>query len=272
MRTMRSPLRVAAAVGVAAVLVAAFPGVAGAIAISGSITSTDLVRPNTVDISAASTCAAAVVPQVFASPVHYDAYAFTNTTATPQCVTVTVSSATEQGVFITAYQAGVNYVASPASVLGTSGDCLTSGTFSFMAPPGGFNVVVEECTPNTGSIYAADVSGTGITGGAAVAAVLRGAPTATAAANGVTVRWRTASQVGVVGFNVYREVNGVRTRVNSRLIAALGGAAGRAYSFRDRHAPAPRRIRYWIQAVNADSSRTWLAPTAFTRRPARSSA
>jgi hypothetical protein len=265
---MRSPLRVAAAVGAAVAMLAAFPGAAGAIPISGTITSSDLVRPATIDPIGLppSVCGPSGAPPfIQVGDFHYDAYAFTNGSGAPQCVTVTVSSATGQGVRVTAYQAGVDYVGNPPNFLGTSGVCLTAGSFGFTAPPGGFTVVVEECFPNAGSTYTADVSGTGIEGGAPVAAILRGAPTVTVGASGVTVRWHTASQVGVLGFKVYREMNGVRTRLNSRLIPA-GGAAGRAYSFRDRRAPAARRFRYWIQAVNADGLRTWLAPTASTRR------
>ncbi len=75
--------------------------------------------------------------------------------------------------------------------------------------------------------------------------------------NGVRVRWGTASEIDMLGFNVYREVNGKRVRVNSRLIAAKGRGS---YSFLDRRAPKGRTVRYWVQVVNLDGSRSWYGP------------
>lgn len=75
--------------------------------------------------------------------------------------------------------------------------------------------------------------------------------------HGVLVRWRTASEIDTLGFNVYREVNGKRTRVNRFLIAGRGRGL---YSFLDRKAPKGKSVRYWIQAVNLDGSRTWHGP------------
>ena len=75
------------------------------------------------------------------------------------------------------------------------------------------------------------------------------------AARGVLVRWRTASEFNLLGFNVYGTVNGKRVRVNQRLIRTHGRGA---YSFLDRK-PA-KAARYWIQAVNLDGSRSWHGP------------
>jgi len=83
-------------------------------------------------------------------------------------------------------------------------------------------------------------------------------------ARGVTVRWRAASSVDTLGFNVYRERRGQRVRVNRKLILAGFAVAGRTYSFLDR-----RRfqsgVRYWVQAVATDGSRTWYGPAAARR-------
>ncbi len=84
---------------------------------------------------------------------------------------------------------------------------------------------------------------------------------------GVVVRWRTASEVDLLGFNLYREQNGRRVRVNKRLISAGNANVGRLYSFVDRKAPAARRLGYWLQAVSQNGSRSWLAH-ASTRGPA----
>ena len=86
--------------------------------------------------------------------------------------------------------------------------------------------------------------------------------TAAAGRNGTLVRWRTASEVDMLGFNVYREVNGKRTRVNAKLIAGKGRGL---YSFLDRRAPKGKSVRYWIQAVNLDGSRSWYGPARVLR-------
>jgi len=79
---------------------------------------------------------------------------------------------------------------------------------------------------------------------------------------GVLVRWRTASELDLLGFNVYRQVNGQRKRLNARLIGAHGAGA---YSYLDRYAPQRKRVRFWIQAVNVDGSRNWYGPAEVAR-------
>jgi len=78
---------------------------------------------------------------------------------------------------------------------------------------------------------------------------------ATATGQGVRMRWRTASEIGVTGFNVYRSIGARRVRLNRVIIAAHGGAA----------AHTSRAARYWVQAVNADGSRTWFGPARLAR-------
>jgi len=81
---------------------------------------------------------------------------------------------------------------------------------------------------------------------------------------GVVVRWRTGSEVDTLGFNVYRQRNGHRVRVNRRLIPALsvtrGGISGGAYSYVDRRAPRHASLRYWLQEVDTSGHRTWHGP------------
>ncbi|MBA3365870.1 MAG: hypothetical protein H0U03_08815 [Actinobacteria bacterium] len=89
--------------------------------------------------------------------------------------------------------------------------------------------------------------------------------TAAAAGREVLVRWRTASEIDMLGFNVYGQVNGKRAKLNRRLIAARSGS-GASYSFRHRilagkKAPA----RYWIQVVNLDGSSSWYGPARVTK-------
>ena len=86
--------------------------------------------------------------------------------------------------------------------------------------------------------------------------------TASSTSRGVAVAWRTASELDTLGFHVYREVNGKRVRVNSKLIAGKGRGL---YSFLDRKAPKGKTVRYWVQAVHLDGSRSWYGPARVLR-------
>jgi hypothetical protein len=79
---------------------------------------------------------------------------------------------------------------------------------------------------------------------------------ATPTRSGVVVRWRTASETGVLGFNVYRG----NVRLNHRLVVARGSTRGHAYSWRDRSSTSIRGV-YRIQAVLATGAKVWLGST-----------
>ena len=74
------------------------------------------------------------------------------------------------------------------------------------------------------------------------------------------MRWRTASEFDTLGFNVFRQVRGKRVKLNRRLIPARNSLVGRAYSYRDRRAPRASSLRYWLQVVDLDGTRTWRGP------------
>lgn len=80
---------------------------------------------------------------------------------------------------------------------------------------------------------------------------------ATRVAQGVRLAWRTASEVDTLGFNVYRQVNSRRVRVNARLIVAKGRGS---YSLLDRRTQSAKKVRYWLQAVDLDGSQRWYGP------------
>lgn len=80
---------------------------------------------------------------------------------------------------------------------------------------------------------------------------------ATRSVRGVLVGWRTASELGTLGFHVFREEKAGRVRVNRSLIPAKSRGA---YTFLDRRAPRGRTLRYWIQEVALDGSRRWYGP------------
>lgn|GEM_PF-2245539 len=103
---------------------------------------------------------------------------------------------------------------------------------------------------------------------AAVPVVCPGSPTAVTidsfsarrAGSGVLLRWRTASEAGVLGFHVYGERAGRRVRLNRALVAASGlvgrPAGGYAYAFRARLGSG----RFWLEEVRLDGSRRLRGP------------
>jgi hypothetical protein len=170
-------------------------------------------------------------------------------------VTVTATSVTggSGSAFVTVYDSSTNFVTSPTSTITAEG-CMATGTsFSFNVTAGQtFVIVVQGCFSNSvGETYTLSVDN-----GALTPATFRSfSPVVTRP--GTLVRWRTASEANILGFNVFREANGIRSRVNRRVIAAKGG---RTHSYLDRKAPRARRCRYWIQVVNLDGTRRWHGP------------
>jgi hypothetical protein len=258
----RKSRRLALASALASLLAAVLVPAAAAVTLSGSIGGGDPIHANALFVNTASSCAApnnpVQGPQL--SFFRYDTYTLANQSASASCVTVTLNTASSN-VFIAAYSPSFNPANLAQNFLGSTLGCGTLGGFgfSFTVPAGAsFVVEVEQCVVGTFvDSYSLDVTGTGV-----VAARFRSL-SASATAQGTLVRWRTASELDVLGFNVSRERNGRRLRVNTQLIAARNRAAGASYSYLDRSAR--KGTRYWIQAVNVDGSRSWYGPA----RPAR---
>jgi hypothetical protein len=80
-----------------------------------------------------------------------------------------------------------------------------------------------------------------------------------AAKQSVLIRWRTASEPSLLGFNVYCGSSKHRVQRNTHLIRAHGSiSGGRSYSFRDRIAARVRRAGpYWLQIVDVQGKRSW---------------
>jgi hypothetical protein len=72
----------------------------------------------------------------------------------------------------------------------------------------------------------------------------------------IMLRWRTGSEADTLGFNVYRQLHGKRVKLNRRLLPALGGLGGSSYSYRDGRAPRHRAVRYWLEDIALDGTRT----------------
>ena len=73
--------------------------------------------------------------------------------------------------------------------------------------------------------------------------------------NAVVLRWRTGTEVGLLGFDVFRQSAGRLVHVNRNLVPT---ASTGAHRFVDRTAPRVRPLRYRLQAVNLDGTRRWL--------------
>jgi hypothetical protein len=81
----------------------------------------------------------------------------------------------------------------------------------------------------------------------------------TATRRGVDLRWRTASETRILGFNVWRFADGKGVKVNRSLVNAQDRATGTTYRIIDRSARPGVTYTYRVQAVGWDGKRTWSA-------------
>ena len=147
-------------------------------------------------------------------------------------------------------------VGAGSSKLITSGSSVTSTTMSWTLG-----------TPQQWAIGAVSIRPQAIT------AVKLSSLTATESERGVSLRWQTGFEVDNLGFNIYREQRGKRTRINPAIIAGsalLAGqgtrlTAGQSYSWLDRSAKSKESVQYWLEDIDLDGTRTLhgpLVPTA----------
>ena len=88
---------------------------------------------------------------------------------------------------------------------------------------------------------------------------------------GTLLQWRTGYEVDNLGFNLYREVNGVRTRVNPSLIGGSGLLAGhgtvvsgeQTYARWDLASSDPLAV-YWLEDIDFNGTRTLHGPLSPT--------
>ncbi|MEP6593303.1 MAG: hypothetical protein ABJC51_06400, partial [Acidobacteriota bacterium] len=86
---------------------------------------------------------------------------------------------------------------------------------------------------------------------------------------GVLVQWTTGYEIDNLGFHVYRDIGGVKTRVTSALIGGSGLTLGRGVATSDPHhyafwdlnaAAADPSAVYWLEDVDLDGRSTWHGP------------
>lgn len=86
----------------------------------------------------------------------------------------------------------------------------------------------------------------------------------------VSLEWQSAYEVDNLGYNVYREINGVRVQINPSLIAgsALQSGqnvpltAGNTYAWRGKFSNGNDlpEARYWLESINLNMLSTWYGP------------
>src|SRR3989475_753370 len=84
----------------------------------------------------------------------------------------------------------------------------------------------------------------------------------------VELHWRTSFEADHLGFHIYREEQGARTRITPALIAgsALKGragtvlTAGQSYSWWDVLPLKSGSLRYWLEELDLKGGRTWHGP------------
>ncbi len=82
------------------------------------------------------------------------------------------------------------------------------------------------------------------------------------------LKWRTASEIEILGYNVYGQVRGKRVKLNRTLIAAKRSMTGASYALRYRVPNGQKApTHFWLQTVNLDGSRTWSGVAKIARRP-----
>jgi predicted extracellular nuclease len=91
---------------------------------------------------------------------------------------------------------------------------------------------------------------------------------ATAQGGEVLLRWQTGEEADNLGFNLYREESGTRTRITPQIVAGsalIAGpgttlSAGHSYSWWDTAPQGKPDVRYWLEAIDLNGNRLWYGP------------
>ena len=245
-----------------AALVVAATAAAVTITISGTITAGDPTQTGRLGRDGVtSTCAAPKSSPGVLTTVglrHYDSYTYTNSSGSSECVTVTLTqtSGTAAGLFTAAYLGSFNPADPGMNYLADAGASATTVTYSFsVAASQTAVVIVHEVNPDecVGCNYTIVLDTGGTTAATFASARL------TQTRHGLLLRWRTASEVDLLSFQVYRSRGQAWQRL-SRSIAANGSASGAAYRFLDRTARPHAGFRYRIKAFDRDGTASWFGP------------
>ena len=89
----------------------------------------------------------------------------------------------------------------------------------------------------------------------------------------VSLKWNSAYESDNLGYNVYREVNGRRIKVNSQIIAGsalttglnVALTAGKAYDWADQ-LTAGASPRYWLEDIDTRGNSSWNGPISLDKK------
>jgi len=84
------------------------------------------------------------------------------------------------------------------------------------------------------------------------------------AGRSVVLRWHTATEADLLGFQVYRSRGGSWRRITHSLIPATGSLSGASYRFVDRTAKHRVTYRYRVKAMTSDGRTSWFGPVRVT--------
>ena len=87
---------------------------------------------------------------------------------------------------------------------------------------------------------------------------------------GVYLQWKTGLEADNLGFNIYRDENGVRTLLNPQVVAGsalLSGTeialkTGRSYGWWDASAASKGTVQYWLEDIDLNGQSNWHGPIA----------
>jgi hypothetical protein len=166
----------------------------------------------------------------------------------------------------------------PANLDGSGGPCTDDpDSFPGASPaPNASGLAAFEQGPANGtwSLYVVDdcFGDSGSIGGGWSIAITPAAPTAVRLLGftarrtpaRVELRWRTASEASVAGFDVFRARGRDLTKLNRRLILARG-VRGAAYRFVDPAPPRAAAVTYRLRATLRNGRREWVGAAAVSR-------
>ena len=88
----------------------------------------------------------------------------------------------------------------------------------------------------------------------------------------ILLQWTSGYESGNLGYNVYRESNGQRTKLNTQIIAGsalisgpkIALTAGKSYAWADQSAP--NGTRYWLEDIDLNGKSSWTGPAVINAK------
>lgn len=186
---------------------------------------------------------------------------------------VTVTSQACDGVFGVLDMSGANSVttvgAGETKLWGDKTGTGASDAYGFGAVKGGdASVTLSETTTAGSWSYAAADIAVASSSPCLITAAKVNSLAANSTASGALITWKSGAEVHDLGYDLYRDVGGVKTKLNSSLIAgsallmreALPQHGAKSYGWID-PAPVPGAV-YWLEDVDLNGTRTMHGPVS----------